>query len=620
MISHLYFTKLRLKNLFDLRDSFGEYENFNLNEDTIDTLSADIVFIEIGKIDKSSITILNNIVKRNSTKEIFLYCEDIEEKFLLKFALHFSLNRLHLLEEDKSSLENTLLNVSKKLIISKEEKSQLEINRKINTLFALMIFNNSRLVFANEKAKQLLNADRLSDLEDIISNSEKIYSLINKGVSTNTEVVMKNSSGEEWSYNLFLSIFENRDDKLLTIIPQHRLEPTQAFLSTTNRLKFIEILKDALAQNAVEQTSMALVCINISNYSKLVSAIGNIATHNFMKIFIEKLYSYKNSSEDISQWNQHFFLFLIQEESFETVKQHLDSVHQKLIYSEIDKKFSPVIVSSAFNISGLDINDVIESIEQVCSYEFNSNTFNSSDYFEINHLNNYLKESEQIDHYLQSCIANQTKLKLLNIYKGLCINTASKILKIKDGSYFMHCENLQAYSMKFDNRTIIQSPDLSKDIEADIKYINIEKQYAIVENLNYLELSANNREHTRVQPSMRTPLTLRYGKYSYQGDILDISTRAIAIKFNHSSMDELNHKEVELQFKLLDSSMGEGFVNMDISGEVVHIGEIETTKSKAVVMVKPESPYDSYLLKYMYDRQKELILELKRATKLHLRT
>jgi hypothetical protein len=85
-------------------------------------------------------------------------------------------------------------------------------------------------------------------------------------------------------------------------------------------------------------------------------------------------------------------------------------------------------------------------------------------------------------------------------------------------------------------------------------------------------------------------------------------------------MDELNHKEVELQFKLLDSSMGEGFVNMDISGEVVHIGEIETTKSKAVVMVKPESPYDSYLLKYMYDRQKELILELKRATKLHLRT
>ena len=90
-----------------------------------------------------------------------------------------------------------------------------------------------------EKAKQLLNADRLSDLEDIISNSEKIYSLINKGVSTNTEVVMKNSSGEEWSYNLFLSIFENRDDKRLTIIPQHRLEPTQAFLSTINRLKFI---------------------------------------------------------------------------------------------------------------------------------------------------------------------------------------------------------------------------------------------------------------------------------------------------------------------------------------------------------------------------------------------
>ncbi len=192
-------------------------------------------------------------------------------------------------------------------------------------------------------------------------------------------------------------------------------------------------------------------------------------------------------------------------------------------------------------------------------------------------------------------------------------------MKIKENSYFLHCENLQAYSMKFDNKTIIQSPDLLKDIEADIKYINIEKQYAIVENLKYLEFSANNRQHTRVQPSIRMPLTFRYERYSYQGEILNISTQAIAIKFNQFLSNEFNSKEVELQFKIPDDSMNDGFAFIDVTGKVVNISEVDITKSKVIVMINLEAPYDSYLLKYLYDRQKELILELKRAIKVQSR-
>ena len=138
----------------------------------------------------------------------------------------------------------------------------------------------------------------------------------------------------------------------------------------------------------------------------------------------------------------------------------------------------------------------------------------------------------------------------------------------------------------------------------------------MVKNLKYLEFSANNRQHTRVQPSIRTPITFKYQKYSYQGVILDISTQAIAIKFNHSLSSELLSCDVELQFKLPDSSMSDGFSYMDVSGKVVHVSEVDITKSKIVVMINLEAPYDSYMLQYMYDRQKELILELKQAIKI----
>ena len=482
-----------------------------------------------------------------------------------------------------------------------------------------MMFHKQDLVFANEKIKNIFNTKKLSEIASIVKNSEEIYTLITQNKNKKQNIVMENSDGEEWSYGFYLNIFKNCNDKLLTIIPEYKVKNTEAFLSTINRFQFIENLKDRLAQNSIEQIPMSIVCINISNYQKLLESSSSMVIHNFLKKFIEKLCSYKDSYEGLSQWNPHFFIFLIERNSFENVKQQLDSIHQKLIYNEIDDIVSPIITSSALNVEKLNINDIIDSIEEIGSHDFNCKEFNSSDYFEINHFNDYVEENEQIYHYFQSCIANQTSLKLLNIYKGLCINTASKILKIKDNSYFLHCENLQAYSMKFDNKTIIQSPDLLKDVEADIKYINIEKQYAIVENLKYLEFSANNRQHTRVQPSIRMPLTFRYERYSYQGEILDISTQAIAIKFNQFLSDEFNSKEVELQFKIPDDSMNDGFAFIDVTGKVVNISEVDITKSKLIVMINLEAPYDSYILKYLYDRQKELILELKRAIKVQSR-
>ena len=58
---------------------------------------------------------------------------------------------------------------------------------------------------------------------------------------------------------------------------------------------------------------------------------------------------------------------------------------------------------------------------------------------------------------------------------------------------------------------------------------------------------------------MRIPTTLMYGKYSYQGEILDISTNSIAINFSNKISDKIDLQEVELRFKLPDNSVDIGF-------------------------------------------------------------
>ncbi len=91
--SHLYFGKQRLGYLFSMKNSFASYKSFDLGTGMTDVSFADIVFIEINRLSKTNVHVLNTIVKKNITKEIYLFCEDIENKFLLKFALHFSLNK-----------------------------------------------------------------------------------------------------------------------------------------------------------------------------------------------------------------------------------------------------------------------------------------------------------------------------------------------------------------------------------------------------------------------------------------------------------------------------------------------------------------------------------------------
>lgn len=59
-----------------------------------------------------------------------------------------------------------------------------------------------------------------------------------------------------------------------------------------------------------------------------------------------------------------------------------------------------------------------------------------------------------------------------------------------------------------------------------------------------------------------------------------------------------------------------GFVEIKIEAKVTYIGEYEDIYTKAVfILDEIEKPFDSYMLNYMYTRQKELILELKRAVK-----
>lgn len=614
--THLYFDQPILKSLLNHADRFSEFESLDINKTFTTQHYSDIVFIELGVLNKQNFEKLKEIVKTNSSKTIYIFANESDNSFLLKFALMFSVAKVNPLQDDKKEIEKNLVESCRKHLLKLAEKHQLEISKKINSFFAFLIFKEESLIFANEKAKELFGTESLSDIEEISHGSEEIAMLLKYNEPTNQEIIIENEDGENWKYDFVLNPLGDSNDKLISILPIKKVVEEEAFLSTINRFKFIELLKDKFAtQEKKKAKDMYILFINIANYNKLIKSNKKIEVHDFIKQFIEKLYFNKESTEPLVQWNPHFFMFLIDGEKREVVKNILEELHEVLVLNDLSEKISPTVTSSMLEVGTLSINEIIDSIEHISEHRFNAGEINSDSFYEIKHLNPYEEESDQINHYMQTYIGNESPIKLLNIYKGLCINTQSKVIKQSGDSYFIYCENLQGYSMKFDNKTVIQAVNLPKDIEANIVYVNLEKSYAVIDDLRFLEFSANNREHTRVQPNIRTPIRVQYQKNSYNGEIMDLSTQAIAIKLNHSLSKELVAKQVELSFKLPDNARDDGFSSMDIEGKVVAVQELDMTKTKLVIMMELDKPYDSFLMKYMYTRQKELIVELKRAIK-----
>lgn len=618
-IVHAYLETQHLKSLENSTKAFKSYTPKTLQTLAQNkTLPCDILFIELPLLTKENFVNLNTLVKNYYGSEIYIFAKDPEKPFLLKFALHFGLNKISLLQDNPDLLGKLLEEASHKILSKQEEKQQVEVSKRVNSFFAFLVFSNGSLTFANDKAKNIFEANKLQDLESIIKNNQSIYPLLSSSDEKNGQVILENSQKERWKYTVFVNKFGKSGEKLISLVPNRILNTDEAFLTTLNRFKFIEELKDKLAQNATIKSDMILLMININNYEKLLRACNSLQIHNFIKKFITKLSSHKENYQDLVQWNPHFFILLFEKKNFEEAKVVLDSLHQKLIYNKIDKEISAIINSSALKIDHLDINEIIENVDKINNQTISYDDFTEDEFFQIQHLDSYEDEREQIHHYLKSCIGNKTSVKLLNIYKGLCINTKSNILKANaDKSYLVHCESLQGYSMQFENRTVLQSPDLPRDIQASIIHVNIEKSQALINDVYFLEASANNRQHTRVQPSFRTPIQMKYKKNSYHGELIDLSTQAIAIKFNHSLSSALKEQKIELNFKLPDASSDLGYLPMYVTGKVVYVGELSLTKTKIVVMMEFEKPYDAYLLRYMYNRQKDLIIELKKVNKLN---
>jgi hypothetical protein len=206
-------------------------------------------------------------------------------------------------------------------------------------------------------------------------------------------------------------------------------------------------------------------------------------------------------------------------------------------------------------------------------------------------------------------------IKLLNIYKGLVINTSSSIVKITDGTAYVKFESLQGIVMMDEKETVLQSSSFLKDIKGVVKYVNMDKKIAILEKFGFLEGTANSRKNNRVTCATRTPIRVASTLGTLSGEIIDISAKSIAVHAKYAKiLDTIKSNEVKLSFVLPSRTNEDGLVKLNIDARVL-FAKCNNGFCTVICELVEDDSTDAIIMEYIYERQKEIILEIKKKSK-----
>ncbi|MDF1883573.1 PilZ domain-containing protein [Sulfurimonas sp. SAG-AH-194-C21] len=566
----------------------------------------EIYIIDLQDVDKN---ISKKLIDLFSQKGHVLVYFIIPKKYtLILFQLAFRLNAKSIITQSQN-IDKLIskIQADEKVFVHTNLEKWLG-NIKINTQ-NFFIYKYEKLIYINERLLAMFNCKS----EEILK--EKILSQVDMQVllSKDTKLLIDLSDAQQKSSTYEVqSLTISDSDKLIYINKTDKRQEPNSFLSS--RFLFVEILKEKILEKDISESHISLLTIGIENSQQLTQKYGIIDFENQLCDLVSYINTLLNDTLVFAQFQYDFYVILFDNTTLEGIHLLGDTFYTKVL-SYINSKDSEVLLNLfTFNLDNKELNNILSIL-----HEIQSKTFLLTQ--EHQYIRNITSKTVKntVQDVLASAFENKTKLTILNIYHGLVIHTSSKILKVTQDSIYISFESLQGIVLKDELKTVLQSDYFSNDIYADVKQINLSKKIAVLENFKFLKTNANAREYARVTPSIKIPITVNTKKNVFNGVILDLSIKSIAIRTKHqlpSSLDKLSI--VTLVFNLLDQSSENGYIQLRIDAKIILVTNVDQEGYYKVICDLEQDTHDvDIILKYVYERQKELIIELKKMSKLN---
>jgi GGDEF domain-containing protein len=609
-LCHIYNQSTNSPHIKKILESFDNSASFNIN-DIDKTRDYNIYLIETNDVDKELSLRLKKFF--DSKPNMLIYFLVPKNYTLMLFQLAFLLGAKTVITPNQDT-DKILAKIKNDFKSYETKYLEHLLGKAFIKTQAIILFKHNKPFFASKEFLQEFKCKNLPMVEEKILSQIDMNTILLE--DENIIKPIKNNLNEEKKYVLRSMNINDKDEKIVFVEPyvqEKNLFEELSFLST--RISFIELLKDKLIEKSISKKSFSIITIQIENMKKLEKDLNKVETEGLIKDLLIHIEGFLDKKLILAQYSGDFYVTLFENIGPNIKKKAQDFYTQILNYIH-KQKHHPAVGLFAFNVGESDLNDILVMLENIATKTLSKEQISKNNIHYINNIQEHMNENEMINFLLEDAFINAREFKLLNIYKGLCVNTSSKIIKKTEDTISVEFEQLQGIVMRDETETVMQSSSFVKDIRARVKYIDLQKKVAILDNFEFLGTSANARKYSRVTCHRRTPLVLSYHGGTINGEILDISVNSIAIKVKLiKNMDILKAKKVKLAFTLPTQTNIDGFIKLNLEADVTFIANVDNTSSKIVCDLDEDTSNEAILMEYVYNRQKEIIVEVRKMAK-----
>lgn len=385
--------------------------------------------------------------------------------------------------------------------------------------------------------------------------------------------------------------------------------------SISSRIAFIELLKEKHIQNLIEKNKLSAISINISNLNAIKESLE---TTEFEYLLIDTLAfmdSILTKKIIFATLEKSFYVVLFENISDKERKEIATNFNTKMLGYTAEQKNKLFLDIYTLSLATMPFGEILTTLENIFHQKTSYAEQNALNITHISNTQNIFNEKT----LLEQAFEHKTPITLLNIYKGLVIKTQAKIIKAARETIYIKFESLQGVVINLEKETILQAASFIHDIQAQVRVIDLQKKIAVLEKFKFLKTNPNARQYSRVTMANKTLISVRFDNGSLNGFIIDISIKSVAISTKYSNeIEKTKAKHAVLVCNIPSNKFENGYLSITLECTIIAVTMKDTENNcKVVCNFDSSSPDISYVADFIYQRQKSLIIELKKTSKLN---
>lgn len=203
------------------------------------------------------------------------------------------------------------------------------------------------------------------------------------------------------------------------------------------------------------------------------------------------------------------------------------------------------------------------------------------------------------------------QITLINYYHGLPVSCPAHIISIEKDMIDLDVAPYQAFTMRDQHYTFIRSKVLKHDVHANVQYVNLNRRAASLRKLCYVEIMAERRNYIRLALEKPRNASFRTKEGIAKGKLVEISINGACVQIVNACHMEIG-EETTLTLVLHNITHNVDYT-MKTQATLVGVdGDVFPRRYRFAIT--PDKTLDREIAKYLFQRQIEILQEIKTVT------